>query len=224
MKAIIKIAPEFAFGTAKGDAERLAETINNLKDHQGQDLHGIGSALIEAKRLLAHGEWVLFLRDQRVAFGVRQAEKMMAIARAEDGIQLARHGVAKATLLLGLSLEQRTILMTSGDAEKMSVSKLREHINTLKGLGQKTKKSKKNMAIVVWAAGVLHLLPSAITLEAIEGAYNLLAHTFQFYGEHGAAEAGPLLLTVNQARELLLRQFEEGAGIQNNALKTNKEV
>jgi hypothetical protein len=214
--------PEFDF--AKADVERLAETINNFKDHQGQGLFGIGCTLIEAKKLLAHGEWLGFLRDHRVAFGSRQAEKIMAIARAEDGIQLARLGVSKATLLLGLSLEQRTKLIASGEAETLSVGKLREQISTLKGLSQKLKKPKKILAKVVWAAGILHLDPTTTTTTAINSGYDLLAQIFQFSGEDGCIEAGRFLLNLNQARELLLRHLEDGAGTENNTLQPNKEI
>jgi hypothetical protein len=113
----------FAFSTF----ERLANLIADRWSQTAQALYDVGAALIEAKSVLEHGEYLKFLADSRVCLEPRVAQKMTKISSQQDGRELASLGVAKATILLAsLAPEARKALMGERDIVQMTVVELRK--------------------------------------------------------------------------------------------------
>ena len=79
----------------------------------GEAILTIGRGLIEAKALLAHGEWLPWLTE-RVEFSERSAQNFMRLAREWSNPQtLADLGASKALALLALPAEERADFIAS---------------------------------------------------------------------------------------------------------------
>ena len=103
-------------------------TILSLKKTAGGAVLAIGQRLIEAKSLLAHGEWLPWLTEQ-VEFSERSAQNFMRLAREWSNPQtLADLGAAKALVLLALPEPEREAFLAEVPAEDMSVRELEKAI------------------------------------------------------------------------------------------------
>ena len=84
----------------------------------------------EAKRGLGHGDFLRFLNDPGVGIEQRTADRMMGIAGQVDGSQLAKVGIAKATILReALSVDARQALIADRDIGQTGVRELRNRCN-----------------------------------------------------------------------------------------------
>lgn len=110
------------------DIETITSEILGLKKTAGEAILAIGQRLIEAKSLLAHGEWLPWLTEQ-VEFSERSAQNFMRLAREWSNPQtLADLGAAKALVLLALPEPEREAFMAEAPVEDMSVRELEKAI------------------------------------------------------------------------------------------------
>ena len=110
------------------DIETITTEILSLKKTAGEAILAIGQRLIEAKSLLAHGEWLPWLTEQ-VEFSERSAQNFMRLAREWSNPQtLADLGAAKALALLALPEPEREEFMAEVPADDMSVRELEKAI------------------------------------------------------------------------------------------------
>lgn len=178
--------------------DQLANQIARKRERLGSDLFETGGLLIEAKSRLGHGKFGRFLNDERVAYKEREAQHLMNIARAEDGLALAALGIAKAVQLLRVNLDCRRELFVRYKLALLSVSRIREIIDALAGgktgraAGPRTHRAPNPTAgslrlettggnlpqQVAWAAGVLHLPLEALSPAAVQSAFRELTRLF----------------------------------------------
>ena len=110
------------------DIETITSEILSLKKTAGDAILAIGHRLIEAKSLLAHGEWLPWLTEQ-VEFSERSAQNFMRLAREWSNPQtLADLGAAKVLVLLSLPEPEREAFLAEVPAEDMSVRELKKAI------------------------------------------------------------------------------------------------
>ena len=110
------------------DIETITSEILGLKKTAGDAILAIGHRLIEAKSLLAHGEWLPWLTEQ-VEFSERSAQTFMRLAREWSNPQtLADLGAAKVLVLLSLPEPEREAFLAEVSAEDMSVRELKKAI------------------------------------------------------------------------------------------------
>ncbi len=89
------------------DIETITTVILEAKRDGGEAILRIGRALLEAKSMLSHGEWLPWL-EERVEFSERAAQNFMRLAREYSNPQtLADLGASKALALLALPAEER---------------------------------------------------------------------------------------------------------------------
>lgn len=93
------------------DGPRTIETITGeimqLQRVGGEAVLGIGQRLIEAKAMLSHGEWGVWLAEH-VNYSERSAQRLMRLAREwTNPSALTGLGAAKALALLTLPSEER---------------------------------------------------------------------------------------------------------------------
>ena len=99
--------------TCTRDIEDITAEILEAKRAGGEAILTIGRGLIEAKGLLAHGEWLPWLTE-RVEFSERSAQNFMRLAREWSNPQtLADLGASKALALLALPAEERADFIAS---------------------------------------------------------------------------------------------------------------
>lgn len=99
--------------TCTRDIEDITAEILEAKRAGGEAILTIGRGLIEAKALLAHGEWLPWLTE-RVEFSERSAQNFMRLAREWSNPQtLADLGASKALALLALPAEERADFIAS---------------------------------------------------------------------------------------------------------------
>ena len=89
------------------DIETITGEILDAKRAGGEAVLTIGKRLIEAKAMLSHGDWLLWL-ETRVEFSERTAQNFMRLARHYSNPQtLADLGSSKALMLLAVPEEER---------------------------------------------------------------------------------------------------------------------
>ena len=89
------------------DIEVITGEILDAKRAGGEAILTIGRCLIEAKAMLSHGEWLLWL-ETRVEFSERVAQQFMRISRNYSNPNaLSDLGKTKALMLLALPAEAR---------------------------------------------------------------------------------------------------------------------
>ncbi|MEG1478737.1 MAG: DUF3102 domain-containing protein [Clostridiales bacterium] len=87
--------------------ETITQEIQYYKTQVGSGIIELGKRLIEAKRVLPQGEWLLYLKDT-VEFSERTAQNFMRIAKEYANPQLVTDlGTAKAVCLLALTDGER---------------------------------------------------------------------------------------------------------------------
>ena len=171
--------------------DRLANLIATHHSKTTEAFYDVGDALNEAKEVLNHGDFGGFLKDHRVGLTVRTAQLMMQIAREVPKRELARYGIAKASILLRVSRPVRQQLCDSHDIVQLSVSKLRQLV--AETLGHRDASSRKGGTgenspeaeyrrgyddglrqslgaekELLWAAGVLHIKGPDLSIAGIE--------------------------------------------------------
>ena len=62
------------------DLLKIEKEIVSMKNRVAQDLIQIGQKLIDAKRLVPHGEWSVWL-SEKVGFSQRTANNLMRVAK-----------------------------------------------------------------------------------------------------------------------------------------------
>jgi hypothetical protein len=209
--------------------DRLANLIATHHSKTTEAFYDVGDLLNEAKEALNHGEFGGFLKDHRVGLTVRTAQLMMQIAREDQVRELARYGIAKASILLRVSRPVRQRLCDSHDIVQLSVSRLRKLV--AETLGHRDESSKgstgKNSPEaeyrrgyddglrqslgaekeLLWAAGVLHLKAPDLSKAGIESAFKAMVHIF--HPDKGRAEDDAFIHNIYGARELLLSRFRD---------------
>ena len=108
------------------DIETITSEILGLKKTAGDAILAIGHRLIEAKSLLAHGEWLPWLTEQ-VEFSERSAQTFMRLAREWSNPQtLADLGAAKVLVLLSLPEPERARYEQASEMLKMNADLLKK--------------------------------------------------------------------------------------------------
>ena len=87
--------------------KKITEDIEKLRVRTAQNLVLIGRKLLQAKKLLEHGDWVTWL-ENKAGFNIRTAQRFMKLASAP---QLSGLGVGKAELFLRVPQKNRAALL-----------------------------------------------------------------------------------------------------------------
>ena len=116
----------------------------------GNAFYEIGKFLIEAKKLLKHGEWLTWLSES-VRFSESSANRFMRVAREFDEETVRRIGISKALALLRVPTEKRSDFITADytiNGEKRTFESLskREFEKVLEGFEVKKNKRRINMS------------------------------------------------------------------------------
>lgn len=91
--------------------ETITSEILHLKQQAGTAILEIGRRLIEAKKVLPHGEWLPWLED-KAEFSERAAQNLMRLSREWTNPQaLADLGATKALTLLALPADEREMFI-----------------------------------------------------------------------------------------------------------------
>jgi hypothetical protein len=95
-------------------------------DCNARTIYKMGTLFNKAKRDLDHGEWYQYLDHPKVSWNPRNAQRLMRIASAPDGRELAAVGVRKATRLLESfdTPEARQSIMATHDVGNMTLTQL----------------------------------------------------------------------------------------------------
>ena len=92
---------------ATRDIEAITKEILDAKQLAGESILAIGQGLLEAKAILSHGEWLIWL-EERVEFSERAAQRFMRLAREySNPTALSDLGATKALMLLAIPTESR---------------------------------------------------------------------------------------------------------------------
>lgn len=108
--------------------EVITGEIVELKKQAGEAILEIGRRLIEAKDMLSHGEWQVWL-EERVEFSERSAQRFMRLAREwSNPTALSDLGATKALALLALPPEERESFLQENNVIDMSARQLEQAI------------------------------------------------------------------------------------------------
>ena len=108
--------------------EVITGEIVELKKQAGEAILEIGRRLIEAKDMLSHGEWQVWL-EERVEFSERSAQRFMRLAREwSNPTALSDLGATKALALLALPPEERESFLQESNVIDMSARQLEQAI------------------------------------------------------------------------------------------------
>jgi chromosome segregation ATPase len=108
--------------------EVITGEIVELKKQAGEAILEIGRRLIEAKDMLSHGEWQVWLEEQ-VEFSERSAQRFMRLAREwSNPTALSDLGATQALALLALPPEERESFLQDNNVIDMSARQLEQAI------------------------------------------------------------------------------------------------
>lgn len=119
---------------APRDIEVITREILDAKRQAGENILTIGRGLIEAKSLLSHGEWLIWL-EERVDFSERAAQRFMRLAREySNPTALSDLGATKALMLLAIPAESRETFISEphlvGGEEKTVIDMTSRELET----------------------------------------------------------------------------------------------
>lgn len=101
--------------TEQRDIEVITAEIQTYKRQTGEGIYEIGKRLVEVKAQLEHGQWLDWLRDDRINFSERTAHRFMRVAKGyPNPTTLANLGLSKALALLTLPEEERDTFTAQG--------------------------------------------------------------------------------------------------------------
>lgn len=127
LASVTASTPEAVSGSER-TIEVITSEILRLKAETGERLIAIGQRLIEAKGMLAHGEWLPWL-EQNVEMSEKTAQDFMRIAREFSNPQaLADLGKTKVLKLLLLPAAEREEFLAEHDVQGMSTRELDQAI------------------------------------------------------------------------------------------------
>lgn len=127
LASVTASTPETVSGSER-TIEVVTAEILRLKAETGERLIAIGRCLIEAKAMLAHGEWLPWL-ENNVEMSEKTAQDFMRIAREFSNPQaLADLGKTKVLKLLLLPAAEREEFLAEHDVAGMSTRELEQAI------------------------------------------------------------------------------------------------
>lgn len=138
------------------DSQTIATEIKIIKNQTAQTVLmasiDIGKRLIEAKELLAHGEWQNWLEEQ-VDYKQSTANNLMRIAKEYENSseKLKTISYSQAVALLALSDEDREEFVQANDVSDMSVRELQEAIKAKEDAEQERDELSQKMNEVIKA-------------------------------------------------------------------------
>ena len=122
------IAQTMAPSAEGRDIETVTAEILDAKRRGGQAILDGGRGLIEAKGMLAHGEWLPWL-EERVEFSERTAQRFIRLAQEwTNPTALSDLGATKALAMLALPAEEREEFAAEHDVIDMSARQLEDAI------------------------------------------------------------------------------------------------
>jgi len=120
------------------DIEIISDEIRSYKQESGEAIYEIGRRLSVVKYYLEHGEWLVWLRDDRINFSERTAHRYMKLANGyPNSTMMANLGCTKAEILLDVPEEDRDAFLDevheiNGDmvqVSKMNVGNFQKAVN-----------------------------------------------------------------------------------------------
>lgn len=146
------------------DLTTLEAEITVLKAQTAQNIIEIGRRLNEAKKLVPHGEWELWL-EERVDFSQSTATRFMKVAVEFPNLATSQDiGISKAFELLALPTETREAFIAEQPIDDMTVKELRKEIRKRKSLEEQNKKLAQDYSDLMSQA----MKPSQRELEEIK--------------------------------------------------------
>ena len=111
----------------------IEKEIVSMKNRVAQDLIQIGQKLIDAKRLVPHGEWSAWL-SEKVGFSQRTANNLMRVAKelGENSQSLSNLEATKLYMLLELPSEERDTFIQENDLKTISTREMQRKIQSYK--------------------------------------------------------------------------------------------
>ena len=115
------------------DLLKIEKEIVSMKNRVAQDLIQIGQKLIDAKRLVPHGEWSVWL-SEKVGFSQRTANNLMRVAKelGENSQSLSNLEATKLYMLLELPSEERDVFIQENDLKTISTREMQRKIQSYK--------------------------------------------------------------------------------------------
>lgn len=112
----------------------ITAEIKVLKSQTAQNIIEIGKRLIQAKEILPHGQWEVWL-ETRADISRVTASRFMKIAKEFSNVSPATHlSSSKLFELLALPAEEREVFIQENPVEDMTKKELREAIKAKKDL------------------------------------------------------------------------------------------
>lgn len=112
----------------------LAAQINEAHDRSIRSFEATvtsaiaaGDRLLEAKSLLKHGEWLVWLREH-CGFSDRTAQNYMRLAKRKDMLGLKNAAAADLTISAALALTDHSLFPLRGFARLWSLPELKEYL------------------------------------------------------------------------------------------------
>lgn len=137
-----------AVAPQEGQLTNVTARIVANKRVAGAAFLEIGRLLIEAKKLVPHGEWGTYLREQ-VDFSARSAQQFMQVAReyAANPQLAADLGFRKAIAFLDVPAEERQTVADEIHAEDLSARQLEEALAARRQAEEALKVSSESLSV-----------------------------------------------------------------------------
>lgn len=112
---------------------QIEKEIISLKKQTAENMILMGQKFIEAKKLVAHGEWGNWL-ENKIGFSQRAVNQLMRIAKeyASNSKAISNLDVTKIYLLMELSVEEREDFVNQNDLQNMSTREMKKRIKDYK--------------------------------------------------------------------------------------------
>lgn len=120
----------------KSELTQIESEIISLRNQAAQNLIKIGLKLIDAKKIVSHGEWGEWLND-KVGFSQRTASNLMRIAKELGNSQaISDLEATKIYMLMELPVEEREDFIQQNNLKNMSTREMKHVLKQYKRKGE----------------------------------------------------------------------------------------
>ena len=120
----------------KSELTQIESEILSLRNQAAQNLIKIGLKLIDAKKMISHGEWGEWLND-KVGFSQRTASNLMRIAKELGNSQaISDLEATKIYMLMELPVEDREDFVKQNNLKNMSTREMKNVLKQYKRKGE----------------------------------------------------------------------------------------
>jgi len=183
--------------------------IRHWEGIDGEAKYHIGKKLIEVKDKLGHGTYESMVTVD-LGYKASTARFYVQLAKAPDGLELAKRGSGLASLWLRLPLDQRTPLLRDPAYTALSYRALQAKVDCLLGRAPTPPRLRTPVVPIsavqestdaAWAAGVYHGTLADITPTWLEARDQLLRGLFD--PAAGLVPDDSFLVRLHRAKEIL---------------------